>query len=126
MDLSIFLFRLFGFYLVITGLAYLFKQEFFKDSVENYYKSPGLILVSGVFTVIVGLILVLNYSVWEFSAKGVVTLLAWITLFKGIMRLFFPYWGEEFSSKIITGTGAYIAGGLSVLIGSWLLFEGYA
>jgi len=125
MDLSIFLFRFFGYYLIIFGLAYVFKQNFLKNAVENYYRSPGLILITAVFTVILGLLLVLNYNVWEFSAKGVVTLLAWITLLKGIIRLFFPYWGEEFAASLVTGTGAYITGIITIAVGAWLLWNGY-
>lgn len=126
MDLSIFLFRIFGFYFFIVGIACLFKREFFRVAIKDYYNNAGIILTTGLFTLILGLILVLNYNEWEYSAKGVVTLFAWLTVIKGITRLFFPYAGEQLAAKLLGGRFGAILGLLWIVIGVWLLSNGYA
>lgn len=126
MDLAHFLYQMFGFYSVIVGLAYVFKRDFFRQAIENYYQNPGLILFTGILTLILGLLIVLNFNVWELGPSGLVTLLGWLMLYKGLMRIFAPFSGKDFALKLISGTGAYVTGGISIALGVWLLWAGFA
>jgi hypothetical protein len=54
-------------------------------------ESPGLILVTGIFTMASGAALVIGHNVWSGGALPVaVTLLGWLTLIKGIALMATP------------------------------------
>ncbi len=125
MDLSIFLFRLFGFYFIFVGLAYFIRPDFFRQAVKELFGSPALLLFAAVINIILGLMLVLNYNVWEFSAKGFITVMGYLILAKGVSRLYFPVWGRALARLMLEGKSLFITGIITLILGVWLLARGF-
>jgi hypothetical protein len=61
------------------------------QAINAMTESPGLILVTGIFTMIGGVATVVGHTVWSGGALPVaVTLLGWVTLIKGVALIAAP------------------------------------
>ena len=87
---SIFLAKAFSIYFIVMSLAMLFNRRYFLEAAIETVTQKGLDLLSSLFTFILGILLVLYHNVWVANWTVIITLLAWITLLKGIVRLLIP------------------------------------
>jgi len=94
---TIFLSRLIGLYCVLlVPFMFVYRQASL-DSITGILHNPSLILVLGVFTLAIGLAMVLAHNIWSGGALAVVvTLVGWLSLLKGLFILYLlPYVGAE-------------------------------
>lgn len=125
MDGSIFLFRLLGVYFVMMGFLYAFRRRSLISVYEDFYRVPGVMFLAGLITMIAGLSLVLNYQVWEWSAKGFVSGLGWWIFIKGALLLYYPNWGKGWAQDMMRGNLPYLFSLISIGLGGWLLYHGF-
>jgi uncharacterized protein YjeT (DUF2065 family) len=125
MDVSIFLAKIMGIYLVIVGLAYFFRRDFFRAVITDFYNSPALIALASIINLVIGLLVVLNHNIWEFSWKVVITILGYVSVLKGIMNLFAPEVGRRVSIKIVEKDWFVYSGVISLALGVYLLYQGF-
>ncbi len=92
--------------LVAFGLAYFaigihaaFEPKKFPKLVDNLQDNPALAYVSGLFTMVVGYLIVLGRT-WSADWSLVVTLLGWIALAKGFALVAMPKKALEFSECV--------------------------
>lgn len=90
MDLSIFVAKVTALVMVAAGVAAVFSQVNFDRVYDEFVKSQGLTMVTGIFTLILGMILVEVHNVWEQNWTVLVTLIGWIALIKGVLLVAFP------------------------------------
>ena len=126
MAISIFLAKVIGFYFVIIGAFYLFKKDYIKEVLKDWFAHPALSVVGGVMALILGLLIVISHNIWVFSWVVVITIIGYLSLIKGLWRLFFPETGVECSKKVTEGQAPIIIGVITILIGIWLLAMGYS
>lgn len=91
MEVSIFLGRALGIYLLIVSLSMLFNHKVFFRTFQQWIEQPATITITAFISIILGVLMVLVHNVWVFDWRIVITILAWLTLIKGIVRLNFPY-----------------------------------
>lgn len=125
MDASIFLAKIIGIYLVIIGLVYFFKRDFLREVLQDVYKNSGVVALSATMNLILGLLIVLNHNIWEFSWKVVVTLLGYLCLFKGLGNFFAPQLGRKIAEKALKRDLFVYSGVISLALGFYLLYHGY-
>ena len=89
MELSIFLARVLGLYLVIVPLAVLVNRKHLPRLGEEFSTNLGLNILASVFALVLGLLLVVSHNVWSRDWRILITVLGWLTLAKGVVRLFF-------------------------------------
>jgi predicted tellurium resistance membrane protein TerC len=112
--------------MLAIALTFILNKKFYSKIAKDYEKHDGLIYLSGVFVMLLGLIMVLNHNIWEFSAAGVVTLLAWATLIKGIFILVTPSWYFQLVRRMLRNENLpLIASGFALLIGIYLTWFGF-
>ena len=91
MELTYFLAQLFGYYLVIIGLLFLFRKNEFIRVVSDMSKSESFLLLAGMLTAAAGLATVLTHNLWsEGNLALLVTLIGWAALLKGLALMFLP------------------------------------
>ncbi len=126
MSLSIFLARVLGLYLIIGGLLYLFRRHFIQKAAEDLFQKEALVIISGVMSLILGLLLVIGHNVWEWNWTLAITLLGYLTLLKGLVRLFIPqYADKKFFKKMIHGDNPIYIGFVCLILGLFLTYEGF-
>ena len=115
-----------GLYLAIMGLALLLRREMWKKVVSEFFDSASRIYTTGVFILIIGLLLVLSHNVWEGGLKTVVTVLGWVVLAKGLAYVFLPHTLLKDLAKGLNGENVYVTGGVVALIfGLYLAGKGF-
>ncbi len=126
MEVSIFLAKALGLYLVIVGAGMLINGEKFRKMLLPILKDPGMVLFTGFLALIVGIPMVIIHNLWVMDWRVLITILAWLTLIKGAVRMFFPEFVINQSTRFIKKKGLY--NGLvafMLALGALLLYLGY-
>jgi hypothetical protein len=89
--LTVFLGRFFGLSCLLMCAVLFTRPKAFLAAMDSIKESPGLILVTGIFTMGGGVAAVVGHNVWSGGALPVaVTLLGWVTLIKGVALMAAP------------------------------------
>ncbi len=89
MDVSIFLAKFWGWYLIIFFLILSFNPTRIRQIFEDL-KDQKFVILAAFIAVIVGLINILFHNIWEANWTILITLIGWIALAKGLMLFAFP------------------------------------
>jgi hypothetical protein len=126
MNLSILLAKFWSGILIIPSLAFLIR----KPLLANLYqlaKDKTFIIFSGYLALILGLITVILHNLWVADWRVAITILGWISLLKGILRLTFPENIEKllpFFKKNPLVTRTFLV--LAILLAAWLIWSSKA
>lgn len=126
MNKSIYLARVIGLYYLITGI---FTFVFYTDIdliIKSFVSQPSLIILVGITTLIVGLLLVVYHNLWVKDWRVVITLIAWLTLIIGVIRLFCYNYIPSISNWVLAHKGfMLIPLIIFFLLGIFLTFKGF-
>lgn len=127
MDTSKFLSKTCGIYFIIVSTAMLMNMSQFLTLVNNLVNDATLMFVTGFFTLILGVLMVVSHNIWQWSWRAVITILAWLTLFKGSSILICPQFIESVSRSFVQSAQyAYIAAGVDLTLGLILCYLGFS
>lgn len=123
MDISIFLAKFWGWYLLIFFVILTFNPIRIKQIFADLKDHKFLIIVA-FLSIITGLINILLHNIWEADWRFIITLIGWVALFFGLALFIFPDPSskklEKLNIKLVQVI--YI---LLFLIGLYLLNKGY-
>lgn len=126
MELSYFLAKFFGIYLIIISIFLFSRQHVIQETFDNFFRNIGLLVYSGAMLMALGLLIVLSHNVWELSWRSIITVFGYIILLKGLIRVFFPNWGRDLVFKFINGNWPKYIGALMLLLGVYLTIKGFS
>src|ERR1700709_1548253 len=90
MSTSVFIARLLGPVMLVTGLAVFANQRAFRELAEEFLASRALTFLSGLIIMPAGLAIVLTHNIWAADGRGMITLFGWANLIGGAIRLAAP------------------------------------
>jgi hypothetical protein len=90
MELSIFLAKLLGIYMLIIAVELMARRHEFEKAAIDFAASKGLIVFSGSVSLILGLAVAIGHPVYEFNFRGLITLLGYLLILRGVWRMTFP------------------------------------
>lgn len=124
MELSIFLAKLLGVYMLIVATEMLLRKQEFESAVRDFASSKGLILFSGSISLIVGLAITIGHPVFEMGFRGLITILGYLMILRGIWRMAFP---SRVQHKIVTcfHKGYIWIVLIFLILGGYLAYAGY-
>ncbi len=126
MTLSIFLGRVLGLYLIIVGFFYLSRRNFIQRVSAQVFDNESLALISAIISLIIGLLIVVGHNVWEWNWTLTITLLGYLSLIKGLARLFIPHKiDKQILLKAVAKDNPIYIGIVSLIIGFFLTYEGF-
>jgi hypothetical protein len=126
MELSIFLAKVIGLYALILGMTMLRKPDL-KKLVMDLSKDEGIRFIASIFTLILGILMVVSHNIWEGSAYVIlITIFSWMVFLKGVMLIWISNKGyqkliEKFSSPGIMTAGAVV----NLIVGIYLTYIGF-
>lgn len=127
MQTSIFIARLLGPVFLAIGLAVLANRPAFRALGKEVLRSHALIYLFGTLDLVGGLALVLVHNVWVLDWRVLITLLGWIGIVRGLVRIFFPQRIMKFGTRMLRSQGVFVYGAIVTLaIGAVLSYFGYA
>lgn len=125
MDTSTFLAQLFGLLYTVIGVSIFMDSLRFRQLISDMQKANPLTLyLAGVTSLVVGFSIITFHNVWTPDWRGLITLIGWIALAKGVLMLLQPsillknavFW----QNKLMT------AGAIVLLLGLFLGYHGFA
>lgn len=126
MDVSIFLAKALGLYLVILSVPMLLHVENFFSIIAGIFHNASIQFVLGMNVLILGILMVLFHNNWAPAWTMLITILAWITLLKGILYVVFPKTVNAMSQSMLRSSGwLRVSGAINLIIGGYLCYMGF-
>ncbi len=125
MQTSLFIAKLVGPMLVLPGLIGLANPSHVKAVGEEFLKSRALIFVAGAMAFIAGLAVLNTHSVYA-GWPLIITVLGWLMLAAGVVRMGFPGLVTSMGETMIANeTLLRVLGASQVALGAFLMWKGY-
>lgn len=124
MDLSLFLAKVLGLYMLIGGLALLVNKEHFEHVVRDFTKSRVLPMFSGMLELLLGLMLVVSHNIWVSDWPVIITVVGWLALLEGLFFFFLPTQLQKMASWFKPGAYTFF-GIVYVVLGLYLAYVGF-
>ncbi len=125
MDVSFFS-GLFGPVMLVAGASVLINQKTCHKVIADFTKSPALMLLGGVFSLLIGIWIVREVNVWEVSEVGLITLIGWASIVKGVVMLLAPDTVIKMATSCSKNSGTMtVAHGLVTAAGAYLTYLAY-
>jgi hypothetical protein len=126
MERSHFLAKLIGPVFIVGGLGMLFNTAIYRAMFERALHDHMLIYLSGVLALVAGLAIVIMHNDWKWHWPLIVTLIGWMAVIGGIIRMATPQVIEGFGLSVLNYPNFFtIDGGIAVLLGVVLSYFGY-
>jgi hypothetical protein len=112
--------------LVALAAALLINLGSISALIEPVSHDPALVLISGMISFVVGLAIVRLHNHWAGDWTVLVTIVGWLLLVGGLVRVLFPIWLAGVAASLGRSTG-FIAGEAAILlvIGAFLSYKAY-
>lgn len=112
-----------GLVLLFFGLSYLTNARYWARAIKSMLRQPALMFPLVLILLICGLLIIVGHNIWVADWRVIVTIVGWLTVFKGVIVLIFPQvlsvyvtWREQtltktvrFGGVIWAGLGGYIS-----------------
>jgi phosphotransferase system glucose/maltose/N-acetylglucosamine-specific IIC component len=125
MDISIYLARVFGIYLVVACVAMLINRKHLSRILDDFSKSMGLVVFSGLMHLFLGLLVVVAHNIWTPDFRGLVTLMGWVGVVKGGLRVLAPTKVSRLGGKFAGGKKLVVWGLVWLAVGVYLICSGF-
>ena len=126
MQTSIFLARLIGPVMTLVGISLLMHETAFRKMAMEFLRSPALIFFSGMILLPAGLAVVLSHNVWVLNWPVIITLLGWIAVISGALRVFAPDRALKIGKKAIASKEiTTVSAAFWLVIGAVLCYFGF-
>ena len=126
MELSIFLAKVLGPYLVIISISVWLRRKDLGELAVSFAQDKVHLYLSGVIFLLLGLALVVSHNVWDTAWQSVISVLGWMTLVKAGVRLFFTDKVGTLAQKATGSKWYWLAIAVSLVVGIWLAYVGFS
>lgn len=112
--------------MLIIGAVVIARMNDMMMLIPGILGDGPLTFITGVFTLICGITLLAAHHHWNGAVAIAISLLAVLTIIRGITLLFAPSLLTGLVHQFLNlGPGAIVAGVVALLIGAWLTFVGW-
>lgn len=126
MYLSVFLAQVIGCYLFLMSLAMLVHQQRFKKTASDLLGNATLITLSGGILLVIGLLIVVDHNIWVADWPVLITIIGWILLLQGLMRLFVPDAFIKMSRDMMGHVVYTLLCWVRLIVGIYLIWAGFS
>ena len=128
MELSLFLAKAWGLYIVIITLALLIRKNTLHRLI-NSVQDTNTTLIYSFLALIIGVLSILSHNIWSTDWRVLITLFGWVSFLKGLTLLLHP----EYSIKMLKlfkiqrlGGFIYIYLVVGLIVGVFLTYVGFS
>jgi hypothetical protein len=126
MSTSIYLARLIGPVMLAAAIGLFLNREGYKAMAQEFLRSPPLIYLSGVLTMLAGVAIVLAHNLWVADWRVLITVFGWLGAIGGAARIALPAATKAVGERMLDKPAWMTIGGVGWLaIGALLTFFGY-
>lgn len=125
-ETSQYLAQLMGPVTLVIGVALLLHPEEYQKIIKELNTSHGMVLLAGTVALVAGTAIVLAHNLWVRDWPLLITLLGWMMILSGLMRLLAPRHVIVWGQRLLSGPNAFrLAGVFYLLLGAALSYSGY-
>lgn len=124
MEVSIFLARVIGIYMIIMAISILVNRNRYLSMVKEISKSPLIHMAVSSMALVIGLLMVSVHNVWS-GWELLITLFGWLALIKGAFNLLLPDFAIEVAQSFKNENFLNLAGFSYIVIGAFLAYVGF-
>lgn len=118
--------RIIGPLMLIVGAVVIARFDDIALMLPNLFQDTALLFVTGLFTLIAGLVLLAAHHHWNSAVAIAISLLGVLTVLRGVVLLTMPtLLSAVAASAMHAMPGALAVGALAMLIGMWLTHAGW-
>lgn len=125
MATSIFLGKIISVFLIVFSLGILLNRHIYKKAFHEMIETPAILTISGIVTIILGLLIVLSHNIWNAAWESIISIIGWVLLIQGIFRLVFPKTVKVYAKKLLHNNGYIWWAIFSLLVGLYLAYMSY-
>lgn len=126
MDNSKTLAALIGPTLAALGVMVFLNQPALVTLVNDPNEGPMIVMISGILVLVAGLAIVRVHNRWVKDWPVIITLIGWLCILSGLLRMFFPLWVLEVAAFFIRfGFALPVGAAFFFAVGGFLSFQGY-
>lgn len=123
MDIGLFLARAWGLYMVLSCLILISNKKSIFTLLKKIQFDLNIVF-TGAFVLVIGVLQVVAYTDWSINWRGLITLLGWITVIKGLL-LMYPGYVDKFGKLAVKENTFTVTFLIGIVIGIYLLYVGY-
>ena len=121
MEITIFLAKFWGSLFMILGAMSIGAKLL--GRIIEYTEDKTITISTGYITFLLGLATVVSHNIWVADWRVAITILGWVTLFKGIEKIGFP---DRVNKKAqMFKSGQVFWGSIIFLIGAWFFWMSF-
>ena len=125
MTTSIILAQILSLYLIILSVAMLANKHYYQDAMISMLQNSGVMFLTAIITLLLGILLVVFHNIWVLDWRVTITILAWLALLKGVLRILFPKMIQKWSSNIQNNCVYNSSLGICLVLGVYLACKGF-
>jgi hypothetical protein len=125
MNRSLFLARLIGPVLAITGLSMLGNAQNYLDVATGIIGDGALLYFAAVLGLLGGIALVLTHNAWIADWRLIITLLGWVSVIESAAWILAPQVLARLYAPLLVPAMPLFGGGIALLLGAVLCYFGY-
>jgi hypothetical protein len=113
--------------MMAVAAAMLINRRTVVGAIRDMANGPAFIFFAGLLTLLGGLAIVRAHNAWSFEWSVLVTVIGWIAIVGGIVRIVWPDRIASVANRILSSENAITAWALvALLLGAFLTAKGYA
>ena len=126
MEVTYFLSKLLGVYMMVVGFGMLIHGDRVRALLLELVASPLMLFTTGFMALLFGSYIVAVHNVWEYEWPVMITIIGWVALVKGMVRVAFPDLAVKMLGDVLKNKMAYyVFAALAFLLGSFMMYMGY-
>jgi hypothetical protein len=114
-----------GLWLFLVALAMIVHHARCKKTVLETLSHSSLMTFSGLIALGLGLLVVISHNIWVSQWPVVVTLVGWVLLIQGVMRIFWPEAFAKMMKDMLAGSGYTFMSWVWLIVGIYLIWAGF-
>lgn len=113
--------------MMVVAAAMLINRRAIVGVINEISNGPGFIFFAGILTLLAGLAIVRAHNVWAAEWTVLITVIGWLAIIGGIVRIVWPDKVAGISKKVMASENAITAWALvALMLGAFLTSKGYA
>lgn len=123
MDYTIFFIKFFGYFFFLMSATLLISKEG-REAILDVATDHSFIISTGFLSLMLGLPVIILHNEWSFSVVGLVTVIGWMSVLKGVIRIAKPSYVAKLTGQFdVSSSKIWLV--LALLIGAGLMYAGY-
>jgi hypothetical protein len=107
------------------GVAMLVNRELFPVIIDQISHDYGLIVLSGLLSLLAGIAIVRVHNIWSGGWQVIVTVFGWLAILGGLARMWVPQMAGPIADSFTGSAALLIAGAASIALGGFLSYKAY-